>query len=72
MVAQAALETGWASATVKHADGSTSHNLFGIKANGWNGQHGATAGTHEYVDGVRRNETASFRAYSSPAESFAD
>ncbi|HDX0800577.1 TPA: flagellar assembly peptidoglycan hydrolase FlgJ, partial [Stenotrophomonas maltophilia] len=71
LVAQAALETGWGKRHIKHADGSTSHNLFGIKANGWNGQR-AVAGTHEYVDGVRRNETASFRAYSSPAESFAD
>ena len=69
--AQAALETGWGKRQIKHADGSTSHNLFGIKATGWNGQS-AVAGTHEYVDGVRRNETASFRAYSSPAESFAD
>lgn len=71
LVAQAALETGWGKRQIKHADGSTSHNLFGIKATGWKGQS-ATAGTHEYVDGVRRNETASFRAYSSPAESFAD
>lgn len=71
LVAQAALETGWGKRQIKHADGSTSHNLFGIKANGWNGQR-AVAGTHEYVDGVRRNETASFRAYTSPAESFAD
>ena len=64
-------QTGWGKRQIKHADGSTSHNLFGIKATGWNGQS-AVAGTHEYVDGVRRNETASFRAYSSPAESFAD
>ncbi|OBU68524.1 flagellar rod assembly protein/muramidase FlgJ [Stenotrophomonas maltophilia] len=71
LVAQAALETGWGKRHITHADGSTSHNLFGIKATGWNGKR-AVAGTHEYVDGVRRNETASFRAYSSPAESFAD
>jgi len=71
LVAQAALETGWGKRQIKHADGSTSHNLFGIKATGWKGQS-AVAGTHEYVDGVRRNETASFRAYSTPAESFAD
>ncbi len=50
LVAQAALETGWGKRHIKHADGSTSHNLFGIKANGWNGQR-AVAGTHEYVDG---------------------
>ena len=71
LVAQAALETGWGKRHIRQSDGSTSHNLFGIKATGWSGQRVA-AGTHEYVDGVRRNETASFRAYSSPAESFAD
>ncbi|MGE6332307.1 flagellar assembly peptidoglycan hydrolase FlgJ [Stenotrophomonas sp. NPDC077659] len=71
LVAQAALETGWGKRQIKHADGSVSHNLFGIKATGWKGQS-ALAGTHEYVDGVRHNETASFRAYSTPAESFAD
>lgn len=71
LVAQAALETGWGRRQIKHGDGSSAHNLFGIKATGWNGAQ-ARAGTHEYVDGVRRNETASFRAYGSPAESFAD
>jgi flagellum-specific peptidoglycan hydrolase FlgJ len=38
LVAQAALETGWGKRHIKPADGSTSHNLFGIKANGWSGQ----------------------------------
>jgi len=71
LVAQAALETGWGKRQIKHGDGSTAHNLFGIKATGWKGAS-ATTGTHEYVDGVRRNETASFRSYASPAESFAD
>lgn len=71
LVAQAALETGWGKRQINHGDGRSAHNLFGIKANGWNGER-ATVGTHEYVDGVRRNETASFRSYASPAESFAD
>ncbi|WP_312681925.1 flagellar assembly peptidoglycan hydrolase FlgJ [Stenotrophomonas chelatiphaga] len=71
LVAQAALETGWGKRQITHGDGRTSHNLFGIKATGWSGDR-ATVGTHEYVDGARRNETASFRSYSSPAESFAD
>ncbi len=43
LVAQAALETGWGKRHIKHADGSTSHNLFGIKANGWNGQRAVAA-----------------------------
>jgi len=71
LVAQAALETGWGRRNIKRANGGSSHNLFGIKANGWKGES-ATAATHEYVNGQRRNETASFRAYGSPAESFGD
>lgn len=71
LVAQAALETGWGKRQIAHGDGRSAHNLFGIKAAGWSGDR-ATVGTHEYVGGVRRNETASFRSYASPAESFAD
>ncbi|WP_411850941.1 flagellar assembly peptidoglycan hydrolase FlgJ [Stenotrophomonas sp. LGBM10] len=71
LVAQAALETGWGRKLIPRNNGGSSHNLFGIKANGWSGER-ATTGTHEYVDGVRRNETASFRAYGSVGESFAD
>ena len=71
LVAQAALETGWGRRQITHGDGRQANNLFGIKATGWKGES-ATVGTHEYVGGVRRNETASFRSYSSPAESFAD
>ncbi|WP_312238130.1 flagellar assembly peptidoglycan hydrolase FlgJ [Stenotrophomonas sp.] len=71
LVAQAALETGWGRKLVQRNGGGSSHNLFGIKASGWGGER-ATSGTHEYVDGVRRNETASFRAYTSVGDSFAD
>ncbi len=72
LVAQAALETGWGRKLIQRNGGAgSSHNLFGIKATGWSGER-ATTGTHEYVNGVRRNETASFRAYGSVGESFAD
>lgn len=71
LVAQAALETGWGRKLVQRNGGGSSHNLFGIKASGWSGER-ASSGTHEYVDGVRRNETASFRAYTSVSDSFAD
>jgi flagellar protein FlgJ len=71
LVAQAALETGWGRKLIQRNGGGSSHNLFGIKASGWSGER-ATTGTHEYVDGVRRNETASFRAYTSVSDSFAD
>ncbi|MGB3392799.1 MAG: flagellar assembly peptidoglycan hydrolase FlgJ [Stenotrophomonas sp.] len=71
LVAQAALETGWGRRNITRDNGSNSHNLFGIKANGWKGES-ATAATHEYVNGQRHNETARFRAYDSAAESFGD
>ena len=71
LVAQAALETGWGKRLVG-GNGNVSHNLFGIKAGGsWSGDKVASA-THEFINGVRQSARASFRAYASPAESFAD
>ncbi|MFO1271004.1 MAG: flagellar assembly peptidoglycan hydrolase FlgJ [Rubrivivax sp.] len=72
MVAQAAHETGWGRKEIRHADGSPSYNLFGIKAGGdWKGPV-AEIPTTEYVNGKAQRTTAKFRAYSSYAESFAD
>jgi peptidoglycan hydrolase FlgJ len=72
MVSQAALETGWGRKEIRHGDGSTSFNLFGIKAGpNWKGPV-AEIRTTEYIDGKARSVTAKFRAYSSYAESFAD
>ncbi|HEY5803466.1 MAG TPA: flagellar assembly peptidoglycan hydrolase FlgJ [Lysobacter sp.] len=72
LVAQAALETGWGRRLAGSEGGASSQNLFGIKAGSrWNGQR-VNSSTHEYVDGVRRNERADFRAYASTADSFAD
>ena len=71
LVAQAALETGWGRRGIQRNDGGSAHNLFGIKATGWSGER-ARVGTHEYTNGVKHSETADFRAYASPAESFAD
>ena len=66
LVAHAALETGWGKSMPRNADGSCSFNLFGIKAgSSWNGAR-AQAGTIEFVNSVARNETATFRSYSSP------
>ena len=42
-----------------------------LEATGWKGER-VSSGTHEYVNGVRVSEQAEFRAYASPAESFAD
>jgi len=72
MVSQAALETGWGRKEIKHADGTPSFNLFGIKASGnWKGPV-AEVKTTEFVAGQPQRVTAKFRAYSSYAESFAD
>lgn len=72
MISQAALETGWGRRDIRHADGSTSYNLFGIKAGAnWRGPV-AEVTTTEYIDGRAQKVTARFRAYSSYAESFAD
>jgi len=72
LVAQAALETGWGKGTVRNPDGSSSHNLFGIKAGGqWDGPS-ATVTTLEFSHGIPAPQQAAFRAYASPAASFAD
>lgn len=72
LVAQAALETGWGRRLANREGGTSSHNLFGIKAGSrWNGDR-VSASTHEYVDGQRRSERADFRAYGSVGQSFDD
>ncbi len=72
IVGQAALESGWGRRQIKMPDGTTSHNLFGIKAGpGWKGKV-AEVVTTEYVDGVAQRRVARFRAYDSYAEAFND
>ncbi|MNX59816.1 Peptidoglycan hydrolase FlgJ [compost metagenome] len=72
IMGQAALESGWGQREIKHPDGSTSYNLFGIKAGGsWKGQV-VNVLTTEYEDGVAKKVTQPFRAYSSYEESFSD
>ncbi|WP_285961250.1 flagellar assembly peptidoglycan hydrolase FlgJ [Pseudomonas tohonis] len=71
LVAQAALETGWGKSIIRQQDGSSSHNLFGIKSHGWDGQS-ARALTTEFKDGQAVKEAASFRAYDSYQQSFHD
>ncbi|HEY8328657.1 MAG TPA: flagellar assembly peptidoglycan hydrolase FlgJ [Rhodanobacter sp.] len=72
LLAQAALETGWGKHLPSHGDGSSSNNLFGIKAgSSWDGDK-VSVPTLEYEDGVAVRRRDQFRAYDSPAESFAD
>src|SRR6478609_4533610 len=71
-VAQAAHESGWGQREIKNADGTSSHNLFGIKAGpGWTGPV-AEITTTEYVGGEAQKVTAKFRSYASYGESFRD
>ncbi|BFI97092.1 MAG: flagellar assembly peptidoglycan hydrolase FlgJ [Rhodanobacter sp.] len=72
VLAQAALETQWGKHMPRAADGSTSFNLFGIKAgSSWEGSK-VSVPTLEYEDGVAVRRHAQFRAYDSPAQSFRD
>ncbi|WP_239688101.1 glucosaminidase domain-containing protein, partial [Pseudomonas asplenii] len=72
LVAQAALETGWGKSVMRQQDGSSSHNLFGIKAgSSWQGPQ-ARAITSEFRDGQMVKETADFRSYASYQDSFHD
>jgi len=72
LVAQAALETGWGKKQIRNADGSDSHNLFGIKASkGWDGATTSTL-THEYDGGEKYRERAEFRSYASVGDAFDD
>jgi flagellar protein FlgJ len=72
MVAQAAHESGWGRREIRNLDGSSSFNVFGIKAGAsWSGPV-ARVSTTEYVDGVARKTSAAFRSYGSYEEAFQD
>lgn len=72
MVAQAALETGWGKSVPSRADGSSSFNIFGIKAGAdWRGPT-AEATTTEVVAGLAQTRVERFRAYGSYEEAFRD
>jgi flagellar protein FlgJ len=72
MLAQAALETGWGQRMPRNADGSLSHNAFGIKAGDeWTGAR-AAADTVEISNGVATPRRSAFRAYGSIEDSVND
>ena len=72
VMGQAALESGWGRREIRLPDGSTSFNLFGIKAGGnWNGKV-AEVVTTEYNNGIASKQVEKFRAYSSYTEAFSD
>jgi flagellar protein FlgJ len=72
MIGQAGHESGWGQREIKMPDGSSSFNLFGIKAgSGWHGKV-AEVTTTEYSGGVPKKTLAKFRAYDSYEDSFRD
>jgi flagellar protein FlgJ len=72
MVAQAAHESGWGKREITGADGTKSHNVFGIKATpGWTGKT-VDVQTTEVINGQAHKVVAKFRAYGSYDEAFKD
>lgn len=71
ILGQAALESGWGKGEIRNADGSPSHNLFGIKATGWGGNT-ADVMTTEFEGGEAVRQSARFRSYGSYTEAFSD
>ncbi|PCH94758.1 MAG: flagellar assembly peptidoglycan hydrolase FlgJ [Gammaproteobacteria bacterium] len=72
VIAQAALETGWGQKIIKDEQGSSSHNLFNIKADErWAGAQ-IQKDTLEFEQGAMVKKSAPFRAYQSLSESFND
>lgn len=72
LVAQAALETGWGRSIIRRGDGSSSNNLFNIKAGSqWSGERVGVQ-TLEFRNGLPQPELAQFRAYDSLQQSFDD
>jgi flagellar protein FlgJ len=72
LVAHSALESGWGKSEIRHADGSPTYNVFGIKAGrNWTGPS-VEITTTEYVDGVAQTVREKFRAYASYGEAFQD
>ena len=63
VVAQAALESNWGRSTPRSATGTSSNNLFGVKAAGsWSGDS-VTAATQEFQAGTLVGARSAFRAY---------
>ena len=72
LLAQAALETNWGRSVPQDTGGTTSNNLFGIKATpAWSGA-AASSSTEEYSGGVASTVTAQFRSYTSAGQCFQD
>lgn len=72
IIAQAALESGWGERQIMTAEGTPSHNLFGIKAGkNWRGKV-TNIITTEYIDGKAVKIRDDFRVYHSYFEAISD
>ena len=72
LVAHSALESGWGKSEIRQADGSSTYNVFGIKAGrNWQGES-VEVQTTEYVNGVAQTVSEKFRVYGSYGEAFQD
>ena len=72
ILAQAALETGWGRSVIKNGNGSSSFNLFNIKADkAWQGKQAKVAAL-EFDQGIAKKVNAGFRSYDSFQQSFKD
>ncbi|CDH07690.1 flagellar biosynthesis [Xenorhabdus bovienii str. oregonense] len=72
IIAQAALESGWGQREILTAEGTPSHNLFGIKAGkNWKGAV-TNIMTTEYIEGEPKKMHDSFRVYGSYREAITD
>jgi flagellar protein FlgJ len=72
IIAQAALETGWGQKIIKDENGSSSNNLFNIKAdNRWGGDK-VTKDTLEFEQGAMIKKSEPFRMYQSLSDSADD
>jgi flagellar protein FlgJ len=72
LLAQAALESDWGRSLPRDASGSTSNNLFGIKAGAPWGGASVQSATQEYDSGTATSVKAQFRSYATPGECFQD
>lgn len=72
LVAQAALETGWGKFVTRDTDGSSSNNLFNIKAGPHSEVESIQVKTTEYIADTPIKINASFRKYPSIEHSFHD
>jgi flagellar protein FlgJ len=72
LLAQAAVETGWGKHLIHNAQGQSSHNLFGVKADrNWTGDK-TLIDSIEFEQGIAKSKKSPFRAYGSFGEALQD